>query len=71
MMFFYEFCEISENTFFTEHIWTTASIMIVSLEAHPENLRKRERELLTLVTNSVFRHGWETKTIFSVSGVYS
>ena len=21
-----EFCEISQNTFFTEHLWTTASI---------------------------------------------
>ena len=25
-MFFCEFCEISKNTFFTEHLWTTASI---------------------------------------------
>ena len=24
-MFVYEFCEISRNTFFTEHIWATAS----------------------------------------------
>ena len=24
-MFSYEFCEISKNTFFTEHLWTTAS----------------------------------------------
>ena len=24
-MFFSEFCEISKNTFFTEHLWTTAS----------------------------------------------
>ena len=24
-MFFFEFCEISKNTFFTEHIWATAS----------------------------------------------
>ena len=23
-----EFCEISKNTFFTEHLWTTASIII-------------------------------------------
>ena len=23
-----EFCEISKNTFFTEHLWTTASITI-------------------------------------------
>ena len=25
-VFFCEFCEISKNTFFTEHLWTTASI---------------------------------------------
>ena len=24
-MFFCEFCEISKNTFFTEHLWATAS----------------------------------------------
>ena len=24
-----EFCEISKNTFFTEHVWTTASINIL------------------------------------------
>ena len=24
-VFSYEFCEISKNTFFTEHLWTTAS----------------------------------------------
>ena len=23
-----EFCEISKNTFFTEHVWATASILI-------------------------------------------
>ena len=25
-VFSYEFCEISKNTFFTEHLWMTASI---------------------------------------------
>ena len=24
-LFSYEFCEISKNTFFTEHLWATAS----------------------------------------------
>ena len=24
--FSYEFCEISKNTFYTEHLWTTASV---------------------------------------------
>ena len=25
-VFSYEFCEISKNTFFIEHLWTTASL---------------------------------------------
>ena len=25
-MFSCEFCEISKNTFFTEHLWTTTSV---------------------------------------------
>ena len=28
-MFSCEFCEISKNTFFTEHLWVTASILII------------------------------------------
>ena len=31
-MFSCEFYEISENTFFTEYIWTTASVYCLSLE---------------------------------------
>ena len=31
-VFFYEFCEISKNTFFTEHLWTTASVWRISME---------------------------------------
>ena len=26
-MFSCQFCEISKNTFFTEHLWTTASVV--------------------------------------------
>ena len=26
-----EFCEISKNTFFTEHLWTTASVIMLIL----------------------------------------
>ena len=26
-----EFCEIFKNTFFTEHLWTTASIIIITV----------------------------------------
>ena len=26
LMLFFEFCEIFKNTFFTEHVWGTASI---------------------------------------------
>ena len=28
-VFFCEFCEISINTFFTEHLWATASVQVV------------------------------------------
>ena len=28
-MFSCEFCEISKNIFFTEHLWTTASVYLV------------------------------------------
>ena len=31
-MFSCKFCEISENTFFTEHLWTTASILSMLLD---------------------------------------
>ena len=30
-MFAYEFCEISKNIFFTEHLWTTASVYLRNL----------------------------------------
>ena len=30
-MFSCEFCEISKNTFFTEHHWTTASEKIIKI----------------------------------------
>ena len=29
-MFSSEFCEISKNTFFTEHLWETASLLSVN-----------------------------------------
>ena len=29
-----QFCEISKNTFFTEHLWTTASVHLKSLFYH-------------------------------------
>ena len=29
-VFFCEFCEISKNTFFTEHLWTTASKVLTT-----------------------------------------
>ena len=32
-MFPCEFCEIFRNTFFTEHLWTTASVECVTLNA--------------------------------------
>ena len=30
-VFSYEFCEIFRNTFFTEHLWTTASAIFLSI----------------------------------------
>ena len=33
-VFFCEFCEISKNTFFTEHLWTTASYRSNQLLTH-------------------------------------
>ena len=30
-MFSYEVCKISKNTFFTEHIWATASAHVMNL----------------------------------------
>ena len=37
-VFSYEFCEISKNTFFTEHLWTTASVQ-TGLSQRKSNLR--------------------------------
>ena len=31
-----EFCEISKSTFFTEHVWATASILLASFAAKLE-----------------------------------
>ena len=30
-VFSFKFCEISKNTFFTEHLWTTASVAMCEL----------------------------------------
>ena len=38
--FSYEFCEISENTFFTENLWVTASNQKQSLETIPKLTKK-------------------------------
>ena len=35
-----EFCEISKNTFFTEHPWTTASDMRIDVISILENIAK-------------------------------
>ena len=39
-MFSFEFCEISKNYFFTEHLWTTPS------EAFQNQKRNEEKEFL-------------------------
>ena len=41
-VFFCEFCEISKNTFFTEHLWTTASYrssQLLTHQSHHKNAR--------------------------------
>ena len=41
-----EFCEISKNTFFTEHLWTTASVTYTKklYREDPENVRDEMEE---------------------------
>ena len=41
--------EISENTFFTEHLWSTASVKQTNSEL--EELRHDKVKVLTLVVN--------------------
>ena len=36
-VFSYEFCEISKNTFFTEHLWATASVFDLSFHSISQN----------------------------------
>ena len=36
-MFSCEFCEISKNNFFAEHLWTTASVDGILKNSRPEN----------------------------------
>ena len=38
-MFYSEFCEISKNTFFTEHVWVTASLELFFSSNVNYNLR--------------------------------
>ena len=35
-----EFCEISKNTFLTEHLWATASIIVVLVTFSVEKISK-------------------------------
>ena len=44
-----EFCQISRTTFFTEHLWTTAS------EAFQSKKRNEENELLCFLKKHSFR----------------
>ena len=40
LVFSYEFCEISKNTFFTEHAWTTASYLTNLVEYYSDHYEK-------------------------------
>ena len=42
-----EFCEISTNTFFTEHIWETASILDTQETTECTFTLKRVRDMIT------------------------
>ena len=46
-----EFCEISKNTFFTEHVWTTASI---TAKAQHENDIIETQIKMVLLLESVY-----------------
>ena len=44
-----EFCEASKNTFFTEHLWTTASVHKIILR-----LAADMKQIFTLLCHSLF-----------------
>ena len=42
-MLSYEFCEISWNTFFTEHVWATASIFVLIKNIEKLNISENQQ----------------------------
>ena len=54
-MFFCEFCEIFKNTFFTEHLWTTASVIRI-VECGILAIKKTSVKTLEIGLYSVFLH---------------
>ena len=51
-----EFCEISKNTFFTEHVWATASTSFLNTEVTSSNLswfgkQPLSNEVLSILVN--------------------
>ena len=60
-----EFSEVSKNTFFTEHLWTTASAISFS-EAAPEVIY--EKDVLKNLAKFTEKHLWFEK--FSRTSFY-
>ena len=56
-MFSYEFCEISNNLFFTEHLWSTASEKLTLKSISPYSVWMREN---TDQKNSEYGHFWRS-----------
>ena len=64
-MFSCEFCEISKNTFFTEHLWATASE--ITLVEDNENIMSDDK-LVPEELNSFFQNA--TKTLNIIENLY-
>ena len=58
-MFFYEFYEIFKNTFFTEHLWTTASVIQIvecGILAIKKAVKTLQIVLYSVVLNVPIKH---------------
>ena len=54
-VFSYEFCKISKNTLFTEHLWVTASAMEPYFQSEPFRSSQRRCSVKKLFSN-VLQH---------------
>ena len=63
-MFFYEFYEIFKNTFFTEHLWTTASVIQIvecGILAIKKAVKTLQIVLYSVVLSDPIKHVIEKK----------